>query len=152
VYVQVPVGADLGLAAQAEEDGNCSFALCDGTANQGQIAGPSTCAPSGRARIVLCENNRTVWAQRFLVLQVSSFYKRGDYIPGVKVDSMDVLAMRGRDCVRQDWAVQNGPHHHGGRLPLRSLSYTSMQPLLWSCCTAASVLQASSSMWFRRRC
>lgn len=110
--LQVPVGAGLGLAHKLKKDGNCSFALYgDGAANQGQIAESfNMCAIWDIPTVFVCENNHYgMGTADYKGAKSSSFYQRGDYIPGIHVDGMDVLAMKAATVFAKDWAVKNGP-------------------------------------------
>merc|ERR1719251_451598 len=97
VGAQVPLGAGISFAQKYNEDGGVTFSLYgDGAANQGQVAEAFNLAklwdlPS----VFICENNHYgMGTSEDRHAASTEFYKRGDYIPGVLVDGMDVLAVR----------------------------------------------------------
>ena len=97
VGAQVPLGAGISFAQKYNEDGGVTFSLYgDGAANQGQVAEAFNLAklwdlPS----VFICENNHYgMGTSEDRHAASTEFYKRGDYIPGLLVDGMDVLAVR----------------------------------------------------------
>jgi pyruvate dehydrogenase E1 component alpha subunit len=111
-FVQVPVGAGLALAHKMKGEKNCAFALYgDGAANQGQIAeAMNTSALWNVPVIFVCENNHYGMGTSDLRgSKSSSFYKRGDYIPGIRVDGMDVLAVKQVTIWAKQFVLEHGP-------------------------------------------
>jgi len=97
VGAQVPLGAGIGFAHQYTGDGGVNFSLYgDGAANQGQVAEAFNLAKLWELPCVfICENNHYAMGTSETRHGASTdFYKRGDYIPGMWVDGMDVLAVR----------------------------------------------------------
>jgi len=97
VGAQVPLGAGIGFAHKYNEDGGVNFSLYgDGAANQGQVAEAFNLAKLWELPCVfICENNHYAMGTSQERHGASvEFYKRGDYIPGIWVDGMDVLAVR----------------------------------------------------------
>lgn len=97
VGAQVPLGAGLGFAHKYKEDGGVAFALYgDGAAQQGQVFEAYNMAKLWDLPVVfICENNgygMGTSQERSSASQ--TFYTKGDYIPGIWVDGMDVLAVR----------------------------------------------------------
>jgi len=97
VGAQVPLGAGISFAQKYNNDGGATFSLYgDGAANQGQVAEAFNLAklwdlPS----VFICENNHYGMGTSTERHAASTeFFRRGDYIPGVLVDGMDVLAVR----------------------------------------------------------
>jgi len=97
VGAQVPLGAGISFAQKYNEDGGVTFSLYgDGAANQGQVAEAFNLAklwdlPS----VFICENNHYgMGTSEDRHAASTEFYKRGDYIPGLLVDGMDILAVR----------------------------------------------------------
>merc|ERR1712128_381103 len=98
VGAQVPLGAGIAFAHKYKGDGGVNFSLYgDGAANQGQVYEAFNLAKLWNLPAVfICENNHyamgTTSEDRHGAS--SDFFKRGDYIPGMWVDGMDILAVR----------------------------------------------------------
>merc|ERR1712113_208956 len=97
VGAQVPLGAGIGFASRYRGDGGVNFSLYgDGAANQGQIFEAYNIAKLWNIPAVfICENNGYgMGTSQDRAAASTDFYKRGDYIPGVKVNGMDILAVK----------------------------------------------------------
>ncbi len=114
VGAQVPLGSGLAFAHKYRGDGGvCLTYFGDGAANQGQVYEAFNMAKLWNLPVIYAiENNQ--YAMGTSVARSSSepdFYKRGEShrIPGVQVDGMDVLAVRGAAEMALEWARENGP-------------------------------------------
>ncbi|XP_052810320.1 probable pyruvate dehydrogenase E1 component subunit alpha, mitochondrial isoform X2 [Mya arenaria] len=112
VGAQVPLGAGIALAYKYEKKPNVCLALYgDGAANQGQVFEAYNMASLWNLPcIFICENNGYGMGTSAGRSSASSqYYTRGDYIPGIWVDGMDVLAVR--ECFRwaKEYSIKNGP-------------------------------------------
>merc|ERR1711942_445247 len=98
VGAQVPLGAGIAFAHQYKGDGGVNFSLYgDGAANQGQVYEAFNLAKLWNLPAVfICENNHYAMgtSQERHHGGETDFFRRGDYIPGIWVDGMDVLAVR----------------------------------------------------------
>lgn len=113
VGAQVPVGTGIAFTYKFKNVPAVSFSFYgDGAANQGQVFEAFNFAklhmlPS----IYVCENNgygMGTSAQRSSANV--DYYTRGDYIPGIWVDAMDVLAVRESVAFARRWCLAgNGP-------------------------------------------
>lgn len=113
VGAQVPVGAGVAFTQKYQETKNCTFALYgDGAANQGQIFEVYNMAALMKLPVVfVCENNGYGMGTSVARSSASTdYFKRGgDYVPGLRVDGMDVLAVREAVRFAKAHVVENGP-------------------------------------------
>jgi pyruvate dehydrogenase E1 component alpha subunit len=108
VGAQVSLGTGLGLKHQYSGDGGvCLAYFGDGAANQGQVYESFNMARLWNLPVIYAiENNQ--YAMGTSVERSASepdFYKRGESfrIPGLQVDGMDVLAVRGAAETALEW-------------------------------------------------
>merc|ERR1711910_48092 len=97
VGAQVPLGAGIGFASQYKGDGGVNFALYgDGAANQGQVFEAYNIAKLWNIPVVfICENNGYgMGTSQDRAAASTEFYKRGQYIPGIRVNGMDLLSVK----------------------------------------------------------
>ncbi|WP_423825900.1 pyruvate dehydrogenase (acetyl-transferring) E1 component subunit alpha [Sandarakinorhabdus cyanobacteriorum] len=115
VAAQVPLGAGLGFAHKYKNDGHIAVTYFgDGAANQGQVYEAFNMAELWKLPVIfVIENNQ--YAMGTSVNRASSedqLYRRGESfrVPGLQVDGMDVLAVRGAAKTAIEWVrAGNGP-------------------------------------------
>ena len=115
VGAQVPLGTGLAFAHKYKGDGGlCLSYFGDGAANQGQVYESFNMAELWKLPVIfVIENNQ--YAMGTSVNRSSAedqLYRRGESfrIPGIQVDGMDVLAVRGAAEVATKWVREGkGP-------------------------------------------
>jgi pyruvate dehydrogenase E1 component alpha subunit len=139
VGAQVPLGAGVAFAHKYKKDGGlCIAAYGDGAANQGQIFEAANMAKLwGLPLIFLIENNKYgMGTSTARGSAQDEFYKRGDYIPGIWIDGMDVLAVKKGFAWAADYVrTNNAPlfveastyRYHGHSMSDPGISYRSRE-------------------------
>ncbi|XP_067947820.1 pyruvate dehydrogenase E1 component subunit alpha, mitochondrial-like [Watersipora subatra] len=97
VGAQVPLGAGIALAMKYQGTDNICLTLYgDGAANQGQVFEAYNMAKLWDLPVIfICENNKYgMGTAAHRAAACTEFHSRGDYIPGIWVDGMDVIAVR----------------------------------------------------------
>jgi len=112
VGAQVPLGTGVAFALKYLKKPNvCLTAFGDGAANQGQVYESFNMAAIDKwPCIYLVENN--MFAMGTPVERASAtpfFYARGDYIPGIQFDGMNVLMAKEVGKYARKYALEHGP-------------------------------------------
>jgi pyruvate dehydrogenase E1 component alpha subunit len=116
VGAQVPLGTGLAFAHKYRDDGGvCLAYMGDGAVNQGQVYEAFNMAKLWNLPVIYAiENNNYAMGTSFARSAAEPLlYRRGEShrIPGLQVDGMDVLAVRGAADVALDWV-------RGGKGPI----------------------------------
>ncbi|RKP10535.1 dehydrogenase E1 component-domain-containing protein [Thamnocephalis sphaerospora] len=113
VGAQVPVGAGLSFTQKYQDQKACTFALYgDGASNQGQVFEAFNMARLwDLPTVFVCENNMYGMGTSAKRSSASTdYFKRAGYIPGIKVNGMDVLAVRQACAYAREWTTSGkGP-------------------------------------------
>ncbi|KAF8311220.1 hypothetical protein DL93DRAFT_2083680 [Clavulina sp. PMI_390] len=113
VGAQIPLGAGVAFAMKYLNKGATTFALYgDGASNQGQVFESYNMAKLwDLPAVFVCENNK--YGMGTSAARSSSnteYFKRGDLIPGLQVNAMDIIAVHQASAFAREWTISGkGP-------------------------------------------
>ena len=139
VGAQVPLGAGIALACKYNgKDEVCLTLYGNGAANQGQVFEAYNMAALWKLPcIFVCETNRYGMGTSVERAAASpDYYKRGDCIPGLRVDGMDILCVREATKFAYCWPAK-GPflvglqtyRYHGHSMSDLGVSYRTQEEI-----------------------
>ncbi|KAF8924574.1 dehydrogenase E1 component-domain-containing protein [Dissophora ornata] len=111
VGAQVPLGAGIAFAQKYMDHNAATFTFYgDGASNQGQVFEAFNMAKLWDLPCVfVCENNQYGMGTSASRSSASTeYFKRGSYIPGIKVNGMDVVAVYQAIAYAREWAITSG--------------------------------------------
>ncbi|CAG8539094.1 7215_t:CDS:2 [Funneliformis mosseae] len=113
VGAQVPVGTGIAFTQKYLDKKNATFILYgDGAANQGQVFEAYNMAKLwDLPAIFVCENNfYGMGTSASRSSANTQYYTRGQYIPGLQVNGMDILAVKKACSWAKNWVInEQGP-------------------------------------------